>query len=84
MWFIADQSPLPFTWDVNWNLAGRDFIKELWWKQDYQEWAELCYSFTIEIQCANLDNSERSTEDLAMQNAGEEVSLTLLCLTSPK
>lgn len=29
--------------------------------------------FVIEIRCANLDNSEISAEDLAMQNSGEEV-----------
>lgn len=41
--------------------------------------------FVIEIRCANLDNSEISAEDLAMQNSGEEVwLLTLLCLTSLK
>lgn len=28
--------------------------------------------FVTEIQCANLDNSEISAEDLAMQNSGEE------------
>lgn len=38
--------------------------------------------FITEIQCTNLDNSEISAEDLAMQNSGEAWLLTLLCLTS--
>lgn len=38
--------------------------------------------FVTEIQCANLDNSEISAEDLAMQNSGEAWLLTLLYLTS--
>lgn len=28
--------------------------------------------FVTEIRCANLDNSEISAEDLAMQDSGEE------------
>lgn len=65
-------------------LCNRDFIREFWWEQDYQNGHNFWILCNRNMMC-QLDKSEISAEDLAMQNSGEEAwSLTLLCLTSLK